>query len=370
MNHPSENLSAYLDGELTDAEARAIEAQLASDPDLMAELNELKEAQDFIRSHGPIQAPPAFYAKVLSALDDEPMQQSWWNWLSRPFGLPVQGLAVAAVAALVLILAIPFGAQQFVLNSGKEDLRSKSADELASSSRYGRDKVKSATGAKEGLKNQTMAQDEPEPSGLGQASDELDSTQEMLNVIPDKKETNTKDVDLDDRLSNQLTAGQADDEKQASRGTGATGLEPNSKEMSKGKESLKSSKPLGATTGYVYTIQTDDPDALYNLFTLVKRYKGSLVDSSGRAVSPSELKRGQSLNLQVFINEKSLNLLDRQLGNLGSVKRSMPKSSELTSGGLHRLRINLNRSGSSSAPNSVQFEPTYPSKKNGSEKGK
>ena len=97
MNPNSENLSAYLDGELTDAEARALEVQLSQDPSLMAELNEIQAVQSFMRSHGPTQAPPGFYTNVLSALEDEPMERSWWAWFSRPFGLPVQGIAVAAI---------------------------------------------------------------------------------------------------------------------------------------------------------------------------------------------------------------------------------------------------------------------------------
>ena len=57
MGHASEDLSAYLDGELTEVEARALEKELSKNAALMAELTELREAQDFMRVHGPAQAP-------------------------------------------------------------------------------------------------------------------------------------------------------------------------------------------------------------------------------------------------------------------------------------------------------------------------
>ncbi|MBW2253976.1 MAG: zf-HC2 domain-containing protein, partial [Deltaproteobacteria bacterium] len=114
----SEQLSAYLDGELTDTERAELEQQIAGDPVLREELQELEQAVDFLRTHGPVQAPLAFQSGVLQAVKHEPMPGTWWRWIRRPFGLPVEGLAVALAAALVLLIALPFGT-----NTGRQAMR-------------------------------------------------------------------------------------------------------------------------------------------------------------------------------------------------------------------------------------------------------
>jgi hypothetical protein len=102
----NEQLSAYLDGELTDAEVAELEHRLARDPTLRAELEGLRAAVDLLRTHGPATAPPALYGDVLRAVEDEPMPGGAWRWLLRPFGLPLSGLAVAAAAVAVLGLTV------------------------------------------------------------------------------------------------------------------------------------------------------------------------------------------------------------------------------------------------------------------------
>lgn len=103
----NEDLSALLDGELGDAETAALEAQLTRDPALAAELDALRAAADHLRVHGPFRAPIGFVDAVLSRVEDEaPARFSLWAWLRRPFGLPVEGLALAAAAAAVILIVV------------------------------------------------------------------------------------------------------------------------------------------------------------------------------------------------------------------------------------------------------------------------
>jgi len=115
MTQPAANeeLSAYLDGELEDTEVAELEARLAAEPALREELEALSAAADFLRTHGPVRAPPGFHGRVMVAVEDEPVPGSWWRWLRRPFGLPVEGLAVAAAAVLVLVFALDLGRDAF-----------------------------------------------------------------------------------------------------------------------------------------------------------------------------------------------------------------------------------------------------------------
>jgi len=126
----TEQLSAYLDGELTDAEVTELEHRLALDPALQSELDQLRGAIDLLRTHGPTQTPPSLYGDLLAAVADEPMPGGFWTWLQRPFGLPLPALAVAFVAVLVLGVTVT-GA---MVLGGEEALRpAVSKNPLASS---------------------------------------------------------------------------------------------------------------------------------------------------------------------------------------------------------------------------------------------
>jgi negative regulator of sigma E activity len=104
---PDERLSAWMDGELDDAEKVRLEADLASDADLRSQLQELEAAVALFKEHAPVRAPDALYAAVMAAADAEPVQLAWYQRLRRPGGWPIEGLAIAAAAALVLVLAWP-----------------------------------------------------------------------------------------------------------------------------------------------------------------------------------------------------------------------------------------------------------------------
>lgn len=101
MSMFEEKLSAYLDGELPDAEAREIEAALADDPTLQAELAALMAAdaaaQDaFAEMLDPV--PVALAAVVQNADPPAPIANSQ--------RAPAKGWAAAAAAAVVLALGL------------------------------------------------------------------------------------------------------------------------------------------------------------------------------------------------------------------------------------------------------------------------
>lgn len=101
-----EQLSAYLDGELTEGEITELEHRLARDPSLQSELDAMRSAVDLLRTHGPVQAPPALYGDILRAVENEPMPGGFWAWLQRPFGLPLPAVALGGVAVLVVGVAV------------------------------------------------------------------------------------------------------------------------------------------------------------------------------------------------------------------------------------------------------------------------
>jgi anti-sigma factor RsiW len=60
-------LSAYLDGECTDAERAWVEGELASSPDLRAVLAEVAAARDAVRALPSRDAPAEFWARLLTS---------------------------------------------------------------------------------------------------------------------------------------------------------------------------------------------------------------------------------------------------------------------------------------------------------------
>ena len=62
----SEQLSAYLDGELSQAESRRVDEMVAGDPALSAELESLRTVQSLLRNLPPAQAPAGMTDAVLA----------------------------------------------------------------------------------------------------------------------------------------------------------------------------------------------------------------------------------------------------------------------------------------------------------------
>lgn len=114
MSAPEDDdrLSAYLDGELDELTTHRLERELAQDPDLRAHLDVLRRQRALVLRHAPLRAPAHLQDRILDALDDELAEGGggsgppWWR---RPFGVPVEALAVAAAAVLVLWVSLPAG---------------------------------------------------------------------------------------------------------------------------------------------------------------------------------------------------------------------------------------------------------------------
>src|SRR5688572_12353744 len=103
-----ERLSAWLDGEIDPAEAAELEAELARDPALKAELDSLETVVRLLRDEGPSQAPLGFHHRVMARVEQEhPVRPSWWAWLRRPLGVPLEGWAIGLAAAVALLLVLP-----------------------------------------------------------------------------------------------------------------------------------------------------------------------------------------------------------------------------------------------------------------------
>lgn len=93
-------LSAYLDGELTAAEARDVESALARDPELRVELEAMRGAIEMLRDGGIVEPPPGFADRLAVRLEQEAMPVGWRRWARQ---IRPEGAMLAAAALLVVI---------------------------------------------------------------------------------------------------------------------------------------------------------------------------------------------------------------------------------------------------------------------------
>lgn len=93
-------LSAYLDGDLPQDEARGVEAAMSRDPALRAEYEELRRAVDFLRTNGPVAAPEGFANRLHIRLAAEPPPSRLRASLRR---VRMDYVGIAAVAAVALL---------------------------------------------------------------------------------------------------------------------------------------------------------------------------------------------------------------------------------------------------------------------------
>lgn len=113
-----ELLSAYLDGQVTDAELTRVEQAQAEDADIALRLHMLEQTVDLLRQAPRLAAPRSFVlseAQVLAAGgrvkggSAAPRSGGFWAWLSA-FSPRTMPLATAAVAvALLLVIGIDLG---------------------------------------------------------------------------------------------------------------------------------------------------------------------------------------------------------------------------------------------------------------------
>lgn len=98
----SDELTAYIDGELPPERAKEVEAALARDPKLKALEARLRATVQAVEALPSPQPSAALRRAVLSKLDEPTWRQKVLQWLTPPRLVPV-GLAVAAAVTAVVL---------------------------------------------------------------------------------------------------------------------------------------------------------------------------------------------------------------------------------------------------------------------------
>ncbi|MBM3675302.1 MAG: hypothetical protein FJW88_10220 [Actinobacteria bacterium] len=129
-------LSAYADGECSDAEREAVDARLADDATWRTELAEVEEARTLLRALPIREAPPGFWDTLLdpNAGPSAPVAQAHRRG-ARALRWVTGGAAAAVIAAVLLLPhdspGAPLVAREFDQHHAIESVRSEPIVELA-----------------------------------------------------------------------------------------------------------------------------------------------------------------------------------------------------------------------------------------------
>ena len=89
-------LSAYIDGQLSDAEMAEVEKSIRENPSVRSEYNRMLHAVELVRTQGPLPVPEGFRERLEARLALERAPKPRLNWLPAPLRrLPIEAIGLA-----------------------------------------------------------------------------------------------------------------------------------------------------------------------------------------------------------------------------------------------------------------------------------
>lgn len=343
-------LSAYLDGELSGAEAREVEDALARDATLRTEFEDLRRAVDLLRAQGVVDAPPGFADRVRDAVAKEPMP-SRWRAMSRRVRPEVW--LVAAVALLVVGYAglgpksTPSTSPTRAVDAAKVPTPASTdaeppAGDLAPA-------AKDAPG------------DEAAPPADDAPADEVGSGDALPRsadgVLGDEHPSITQSV-RSGPMPLPLTGGEAPPKavSKSSPGVGtggvpklpdgvgaSTGVEkdaytptwesPGNAAEPEAKDPTELQTRLFSPAPFQYRLKADDDRVLSQLSALAAKYGGRLEGRGGTKVAPYPMSDGDARSLRIVVPSYNQPALVQELRALGQVDTVATKDTTLVAPG-------------------------------------
>lgn len=292
----SENLSAYLDGELTAAEIAELEAEFAADASVRAELESLEAVVDFVRANGPLEAPAGFADAVLARVAEEPAQAGGaLVWLRRPMGIPLEALAVAAAAVFVLVFALQSGEDGSVSTTAREVFDPAEATPVAATQ---------------------PAEDQKDAEG----EEAYDDGIAQVDWDEDSKKKSPRKQSAKGRIEPAPAAkpapapmvGTGDVERLQSKELAVTG--GTTEELEQGTEPMP-------VVPWNYTLHSGDADVLKQLDRIARRHGGELQTESGQPYAAKNMLPGKA-RVFVYIPNTQISAFATEIRALGQVQQN------------------------------------------------
>ena len=307
-------LSAYLDGELTQAESREVEAALARDASLKAEFDAIRHAVDLLRGEGMVDAPRGFADRVRARTDREPMPLGWRRWVRQ---IRLEPVLLAAAACLVVA---------YVGHRKELPELAPPTDGIATAGAFGADDppaVELAPAAANApvagvassntVDNDGVLGNEAKPAAkMDIGAYDVPKQQSMASSKPRNK-----------KQALDVEQWQAEWEKDAPLNTGqATSGGPGA--LNTG-ENAVAEVQFFSPAPFRYRVAANDERGLKQLEAIARDLGGELQDSRGGRVAAWMLEEGDSRKLRVVVpayNASALAARLREIGTVETIKES------------------------------------------------
>jgi hypothetical protein len=332
-------LSAYLDGELTSAEARDVEAALAREPELREELDAMRAAIELLRDGGMVEPPEGFADRLALRLQEESMPVGWRRWMRQ---IRPEGAMLAAAALLVVIyvgnhdslpdLELPDDAGLVAARSfdkGVEEDETTSATGPGGVTEPG-GAAPVSQGEETAVAKAGAASTSPEAptAGYGKQADGVLGNEPKQAVDLAMKKGSPKPTVRGKPSGQEVEPWRASWEKEVSQGNG---VEP---ELNTGGFSA----PVGKTTAgntatsntatvqwsspppFRYRVTAGSDMAMKQLAAIAAELGGSVQDSRGRPLAAYQLDEGEARSIRVSVPAHNAARLAERLRELGVVE--------------------------------------------------
>lgn len=276
-------LSAYLDGDLPQDEARGVEAAMSRDPALRAEYEELRRAVDFLRTNGPIAAPEGFANRLHIRLAAEPPPSRLRASLRR---VRMDYVGIAAVAAVALLF----------VGTRHPDATPPAAAPVVAAAQ--------APGVPEGGGSPA----EPTP---GAALDHEGGFASTAAAPPASRKS--KPGGPGNTAEREPFQADWERDPPAADGSLSTGTSGESMTQSAAVPTLYSPAP------WRYRIHAGGANPLKDLMEVAASLGGRIVDGKGRPLADYPMDEGDSQSVRVYVPSYNVEALQRKLKEMGTV---------------------------------------------------
>lgn len=320
MTHTENNdrLSAFIDGDLDPPAVAELERELSDDPVLRQQYEELLAAVEFVREHGPTDAPLGFATRVIAHADDIPMASAWWQRLLAPFkAIPIEGLAVA-MAALLVVYVIGKDPAPTPADPPSETVAVAPSPAVASPT--------------------APAVTSPEAQPPAPAAQPAEAVANNVFEAQPAQPNGEREQLLGELIGGQDGRDPLD---------GAVAAMPEAGEQPEGEATGSVSGALNAQLNarVAYKLQSDSGQALHDLRRLASQNNGQLLDAAtGQPLTPYRLgdadEGGASGPVRVLVSVPASNLaaFTRDLSAMGQLTRTSGQTDALTKTG-ERLQV-------------------------------
>jgi negative regulator of sigma E activity len=307
-------LSSYLDGDLPPAEMGEVERAIRENPRVREEYERIKAAVEVLRTRGPRFAPGGFHDRVMARVSTEAAPTGFWGrlrgWASS---LPMESLAVAAVAALVLIVV---GRRDSLPDN--PPLGPEPAEEVAAQPSPGPPQVAAAESSR------TQSPAPPGPVASVPARPAPPSSTDILDLgaRPQAKE--------------KVAERRTDD----GMGDGVAAVEPDVRPPIDAAE-VAPSDPAALRAPVAYRITARDPDVVRQLLMLADTYGSTVRKADGGSLEPQVLDPGGQVRAVAHVPAENLHLFKRAAEQLGVLVVTSADTSALTGGGTVEVYLDV-----------------------------